>query len=68
MISGFLCDCIGCLKNFIDINTVHTRIINTILEAFSIYHFFFFFFNYYQQTTIKEKEKEKITIEHFYSN
>ena len=67
MILGFLCDYIGCLKNFVDINTVHTRIINTILEVFSIYHFYFFF-NYYQQTTIKEKEKEKITIEHFYSN
>ena len=26
--SGFLCNCIGCLKNIADINTVHTRIMN----------------------------------------
>ena len=27
--SGFLCNCIGCLKNFADINIVHIRIMNT---------------------------------------
>ena len=27
--SSFLCNCIGYLKNFADINTVHTKIINT---------------------------------------
>ena len=27
--SGFLYNCIGYLKNFADINTVHTRIMNT---------------------------------------
>ena len=26
---SFLWNCIGCLKNFVGINTVHTRIINT---------------------------------------
>ena len=26
--SGFLWNCIGCLKNFADINTVHIRIMN----------------------------------------
>jgi hypothetical protein len=27
--SGFLCNCIDCLKNFVGINTVHTKIMNT---------------------------------------
>jgi hypothetical protein len=27
--SDFLCNCIGCLKNFAGIDTVHTRIMNT---------------------------------------
>jgi hypothetical protein len=27
--SGFLCNCICCLKNFAGINTINTRIMNT---------------------------------------
>ena len=26
---GFLCNCIGCLKNFAGFNIVHTKIMNT---------------------------------------